>query len=236
MENIFTTLILQNLPIYISFLFGLTVIATIIWFYYVTQSKAFLTISICWVILQSIIALFGVYQNTDTLPPRMMVFGILPPLILIFSSFFTKKGKVFINKIDLQKLTYFHSIRIAVEIILGILFYYGVVSIYMTFEGTNFDLLSGITAPLIAYLAFKKGLRNKKLLLFWNSICLLLLLNVVVTAIFAFPSPFQKLAFDQPNIAILFFPFNLLPTVVVPVVLFSHLAAIKKLTVKKKTI
>ena len=56
-----------------------------------------------------------------------------------------------------------------------------------------------------------------------NILCLFLLLNVVITAFFAFPTPFQKLAFDQPNIAILYFPFNLLPTVIVPMVLFGHL-------------
>ena len=154
--------------------------------------------------------------------------------ILNFNSnhLFYKKGKVFINELNINKLTYFHSIPIAFEIVLGLLLYYGVISIYMTLEGTNFDLLSGITAPIFAYLAFKKGTENKNMLLVWNSICLLLLINVVVTAIFAFPSPFQKLSFEQPNIAILYFPFNLLPTVVVPIVLFSHLAAIKKLATK----
>jgi hypothetical protein len=78
----------------------------------------------------------------------------------------------------------------------------------MTFEGTNFDLFSGITAPIVAYLAYRTTKENKKLLLWWNIICLLLLLNVVITAVFAFPSPFQKLAFDQPNIAVLYFPFT----------------------------
>jgi len=37
------------------------------------------------------------------------------------------------------------------------------------------------------------------------------------------------LAFDQPNIAVLYFPFSWLPTYVVPVVLFCHLAALRKL-------
>ena len=225
---------MTNLPAYISVLFGLTVLITIAWFYYVSKSNKFLIIASFWTVLQSIIGLNGVYQDTDTMPPKLMVFGILPSLILILTVFFTKKGKVFINQLNIKKLTYFHGVRIAVEILLGLLFYYGVVSIYMTLEGTNFDLFSGITAPIVAYLAFKKGKENRNMLLFWNSICLLLLINVVVTAIFAFPSPFQKLSFEQPNIAILYFPFNLLPTVVVPIVLFSHLAAIKRLATKNK--
>ena len=221
---------MENLPIYISLLFGLTGIGTIAWFYYATKSKPFLVFAIGWTILQTILGLSGIYQYTETIPPRIMLFGVFPSLVFIGITFLTIKGRAFIDQIDLKTLTYFHSIRIPVEIVLALLFHQGVVSIYMTFEGTNFDLFSGITAPIVAYLAYRTTKENKKLLLWWNIICLLLLLNVVITAVFAFPSPFQKLAFDQPNIAILYFPFNLLPTVIVPTVLFGHLVAIRQLT------
>jgi len=220
---------MENLPIFISLLFGLTVIGTIVWFYLASKSKAFLLVAIGWTILQTILGLRGIYQNTEVMPPRMMLFGLFPAIVLIGASFITKKGRRFINQINLKTLTYFHSIRIPVEIVLALLFYEGVMSVYMTFEGTNFDLFSGVTAPLIAYLAFKTTYKKNKLLLLWNIICLLLLLNVVITAVFAFPSPLQKLAFDQPNIAVLYFPFNLLPTVVVPIVLLGHLVAIRRL-------
>jgi hypothetical protein len=220
---------MENLPTYISLLFGLTTIGTIIWFYFATKSKTFLFFAIGWTILQSVLGLSGIYQDTQTMPPRLMLLGVFPTLVFILTIFLTKKGKIFIDNINLQKLTYFHSIRIPVEITLALLFYQGVMSVYMTIEGTNFDLLSGITAPIVGYLAFRTTIVNKKLLLIWNIICLLLLLNVVITAVFAFPSPFQKLAFDQPNIAVLYFPFNLLPSVIVPTVLFGHLVAIRRL-------
>jgi hypothetical protein len=99
----------------------------------------------------------------------------------------------------------------------------------MTYEGTNFDLFSGVTAPVVAYLCFRDSSIKTRLLLAWNIICLLLLLNVVITSALAVPFPFQQLSFEQPNIAILYFPFSLLPTVVVPLVLFAHLAAIYRL-------
>lgn len=226
---------MENLPTYISLLFVLTVIGTIIWFYFATKSKTFLFIAVGWTILQSALGLSGIYQVTQTMPPRLMLFGIFPALVFIAVTFFTEKGRKFIDNINLQRLTYFHSIRIPVEIVLALLFHQGVVSVYMTFEGTNFDLFSGITAPIVGYLAFRKTHENKKLLLWWNIVCLLLLLNVVITAVFAFPSPFQKLAFDQPNIAVLYFPFNLLPSVIVPLVLFGHLAAFRRLTKRNKT-
>ncbi len=133
------------------------------------------------------------------------------------------------DSFHLPTLTYFHTVRLPVEIMLTLLYHYGVVSVYMTVEGTNFDLFSGISAPIVAYLIFRRKSGNKKFLLAWNIVCLLLLINVVVTAIFAFPSPFQKLAFDQPNVAVMFFPFSLLPTLIVPAVFFAHLVSIRQL-------
>ena len=225
---------MEDLPIYISLLFGLTLIGTIVWFYYASKSKTFLIVAICWTLIQTFLGLSGIYQYTEVIPPRIMLFGVFPTLIMIGITFLTAKGRIFIDQINLKTLTYFHSIRIPVEIVLVLLFYQGVVSVYMTFEGTNFDLFSGVTAPVVAYFAYRSIKQNKKLLLLWNIICLLLLLNVVITAVFAFPSPFQKLAFEQPNVAVLYFPFNLLPSVIVPLVLFAHLVALRQLTKRKK--
>jgi len=105
----------------------------------------------------------------------------------------------------------------------------------MTFEGRNFDIISGITAPLVYYFGFVKPKLGRKTLLVWNFICLALLLNIVINAVLSIPSPFQKFAFEQPNIAVLYFPFVWLPCCVVPIVLFAHLTAIKQLLNKNKS-
>jgi hypothetical protein len=99
----------------------------------------------------------------------------------------------------------------------------------MTFEGRNFDILSGLTAPIIFWLVFRQGKINRLLLLVWNFLALGLLINIVVNAFLSFPFAFQQFAFDQPNRAVLYFPFVWLPTVVVPLVLFCHLASIWQL-------
>jgi len=99
----------------------------------------------------------------------------------------------------------------------------------MTFEGQNFDILSGLTAPIIFYVGFIKKRIGRKAMLVWNFLCLGLLINIVVIAVLSAPFPFQKLAFDQPNIAVLYFPFVWLPCCIVPLVLFSHVATIRQL-------
>lgn len=45
----------------------------------------------------------------------------------------------------------------------------------------------------------------------------------------AAPTVVQQFAFDQPNVAILHFPFIALPGCLVPLVALSHLAAIRRL-------
>ena len=65
-------------------------------------------------------------------------------------------------------------------------------------------------------------------------LCLGLLLNILVIAILSAQTPFQKFAFDQPNIGVTFFPFIWLPGIVVPIVLISHLAAIRQLIENRK--
>jgi hypothetical protein len=82
---------------------------------------------------------------------------------------------------------------------------------------------------LVYYFGYIKNVLNKKALVVWNIACLLLLANIVVTAVLSAPFPFQRFAFNQPNIALFYFPFIWLPCFVVPAALLAHLSALKQL-------
>jgi hypothetical protein len=148
--------------------------------------------------------------------------------------FLLPRGRAFINGWNARWLTYLHLVRIPVEIVLFWLFLQKQVPQLMTFEGRNFDILSGLTAPAIAYLGCKQLKWGRRLLLAWNCICLALLINIVVHAVLSAPFAFQQFAFEQPNVAILYFPFIWLPGFIVPVVLLSHLVVIRKLLITDK--
>jgi len=220
---------MENLPAYISLVFGLTTILTVALFYKATNySKITLIILLTWLALQTAIGLSGFYTVTDSIPPRFLLLA-LPALLLIIGLFTTSKGRQYIDGLDVKTLTILHTIRIPVEIVLFWLYVNKAVPELMTFEGRNFDILAGLTAPVIFYLGYIRNQLNRKVILIWNFICLGLLINIVVNAVLSAPFPFQQFAFDQPNIAVLYFPFNWLPSCVVPLVLFSHLAAIRQL-------
>ncbi len=225
---------MENLPFYISLIFGLTTIFTVALFYKAANySRATLLILLSWLALQAFVGLSGFYTVTDTFPPRFLLL-VLPPLLLIIGLFATSKGREFIDRLDAKSLTMVHVVRIPVEIVLFWLFVNKTIPELMTFEGRNYDILSGLTAPFIFYFGFITKQLNRKIILIWNFICLGLLINIVANAVLSAPFPFQLFAFDQPNIAVLYFPFIWLPCCVVPLVLLSHLATIRKLVVNKR--
>lgn len=231
---------IPNLSIYISLAFGITTIATLVFFnwtirnstVYATQKKAIaiLLLQVVWLIVQAVLALNDIYNtNLKMFPPRLFLFGLLPPFLCIIVLFISKNGRGFIDSLPLKQLTFLNTVRIPVEIILFCLFLKGAIPQLMTFEGGNLDILSGLSALAIGYFGFVKRVMNRKLILAWNFICLALLINIVFRALLSAPFPFQKLGFDHPNIGILNFPFIWLPTFIVPLVFFGHLTSIRKL-------
>ncbi|MES2431037.1 MAG: hypothetical protein V4556_08870 [Bacteroidota bacterium] len=231
---------IENLPIYISVIFGITTLLTLLLFYLALRnsenkeirSEATLIILglIVWLILQAFLGITDVYNSDATaLPPPLVLFGVLPAIVLIVLMFVTRNGKRFVDSLPLINITNLNVVRVFVEIVLFLLFVQKAVPQLMTFSGRNFDILAGLSAPFIAYYGLKKFTISRRMILIWNIISLLLLANIVIHAVLSIPSPFQKLAFDQPNIAVLNFPFCWLPTFIVPLILFGHLVSIRQL-------
>lgn len=220
---------MQQLPAYISIVFVLITLLTVYFFYKVANnSKVTLTVLLVWLALQGLIGLQGFYTETKGFPPRFFLL-VLPALLCIILLFVTKSGRRYLDLLDQRWLTLLHVVRIPVELVLFWLFVYKAIPQLMTFEGRNLDILSGITAPFIWYFGYIRKRLPRTALIIWNFVCLALLINIVAIAILSAPFPFQNFAFDQPNVAILYFPFIWLPCCIVPLVLLSHLAALRQL-------
>lgn len=234
-----------GLPFYITLVFILTTIATL-WLAYAAlkqsgsvivrkRAKLILAVLLAWLLLQAVLAAKHVYSaETNAMPPRILVFGIAPVLMAIVALFITESGRRFLDSLSLVRMAYINTVRIPVELVLWWLSLNGAVPQLMTFEGSNVDILAGVTAPLIGYFGFARLRLDRTWLLVWHLAGLALLLNIVVLAFLSAPSPLQQLAFDQPNIAILHFPFCWLPTFIVPVVLLGHLASIRQLFLQRR--
>ena len=226
---------IEQVPAYVSIVFLITSFLTFGIFAYAVKSVGFdslwskilLFVIPPWMLFQAVIALGGFYFPTDIVPPRLPVFAVLPAVILIVVIFVS--GRDFIRRLPIFPLTILHTIRIPVEMTLAWLYENGLVPQVMTFHGWNYDIASGVLALLVSLFGFRGGRQNNNLLIAFNVFGLLLLANIVTIAILSLQSPIQKLAFEQPNRGVLYFPYIWLPAMIVPVVLFSHLASLYKL-------
>jgi hypothetical protein len=217
------------IPFFVSLIFMATTLLTLWLFSRLDEDRSWITwTAVIWLLIQGIVTWTGFYLVTDSLPPR---FALLagPPVLFVILVLILPSTRKYLLTLSLEKLTWIHTVRIPVELVLYWLYMCGQIPKLMTFEGVNYDIFSGITAPFIIYFGLHKGILSNRTLIMWNILCLALLINIVAHAIMAAPSPFQQIAFDQPNRGILYFPFSWLPGFIVPVVFFSHLVSLMKL-------
>lgn len=192
------------------------------------RSRRLLWALLAWLLVQGALAGGGFYLSSYSMPPRYALV-LVPALLVICGLVGTARGRQWLDTWRLDVLTLLHVVRVPVELVLFGLFAQGSVPRLMTFEGRNWDIVAGLTAPVVYYLAFKRNTLGPKVLLIWNAVSLASLLNIVTTALLSAPTPLQRFAFEQPNVAVLHFPFVWLPACVVPVVLLAHVVAIQRL-------
>lgn len=221
------------LPDWINLLFLLCVGGTILMFYYANGKRFSILLGLLvWCVAQSILAFAGFYQNTDASPPRFLLI-LLPTTILMLAGLLPTFREGLLKDRNRTLSTFLHTVRIPVEIVLLYLFVHQMVPQLMTFEGRNFDIIAGLTAPVMGLLVLRKRAGNS-LLLAWNFLSLGLVCFILLNGILSSELPFQQFGFEQPNRAVLYFPFVLLPTVIVPIVIYTHVTDIILLLRERK--
>ena len=219
---------IETISVWVEILFIIIFLITLLFFYLSNGKPIKLVVLICaWALAQSGLALSGFYLDQSSFPRFILVllsvflftgYGLLPQNITWM-----------LNKRDVRLSTFLHSVRLPIEIILFELYLNKMIPQLMTFEGRNFDIVVGITAPIVGYLCLKKRISNTKLII-WNVIGVFFVCFILINGILSSELPFQQFAFEQPNRAVNFFPFILLPAVIVPIVIWTHITDIIKLS------
>jgi hypothetical protein len=181
-----------------------------------------------WILLTGLLGGQGFFLDFGGVPPRVALSALLACVaFLIFA--FSATVKRWLTQLPQVALIATQSFRIVVEVQL----FYLARTVYlpklMTFEGRNYDIVVGLSAPLMAIFAAKMGEAKARVaLIVWNVLGLLILANTVATALFSAPTPFRKFFEEPANTAIGYFPFNWLPAFVVPFAVFLHLISLRK--------
>jgi hypothetical protein len=99
----------------------------------------------------------------------------------------------------------------------------------MAFTGANFDIITGLSAIVVAFLA-AKGRAPRWLLLAWNALGSVLLFAIVGIAVASLPR-FHAFGMDPSrlNTWVAYFPFVWLPAGLVTSALFGHIVLWRRL-------
>lgn len=164
---------------------------------------------VAWTIFLGAWSISGMAMRFDLFPVNMAPVLIIPFVAIVI---ITIKAKDVLARIPLRSLVHLQIFRVFVEILLWALFVENLLPVQMTFEGRNWDILSGLTAPLAAIFL----VRSKWALATWNVAALGLLINIVTVAILSMPSPLRSFFNEPANDIVAKFPFILLPGMLVP--------------------
>lgn len=182
---------------------------------------------IAWLLLLGVLSMRGFFTDFSRMPPRL-IFALLPPLFLVLFFIRSKAGKQLLQHIQPQWLIYLQSFRILVEIALWLLVRKGSLPVQMSFEGRNFDILTGLFAFPVGYYCFVKKTWPPVTALLYNIAGLLLLVNVVTISTLSMPSPL-RVFHRQPDASLLTtFPFIYLPGLLVPLAYTLHILSLRQ--------
>lgn len=186
-----------------------------------------------WMAFVSTLSIKGFFSNFETFPPRLMIVLFVPLIILVWALLISKTTKDLLPHISSKTLITLQVFRFFVEILLWMLFVQNLLPIQMTFEGRNFDILAGITGPVVGYLAYDRKILSRTILIVWNILSLGLLINIVGTAILSIPSPFRYFMNEPANTIVTQFPVIWLPAFLVPLAYGLHFLSLRKLINQK---
>lgn len=191
--------------------------------------RRFLVAVSAWTALISLLAWSQFFANFDSIPPRLFLVLLIPLLTAIGLSLFSKTLREILQQIPPERLIYIQRFRIVVEILIWLLFIQELLPIQMTFEGMNFDVLSGLFAPVVAYYCFTRGNWPKWVAIAYNIMGIVLVFTIVTIAILSFPTPFRYFMNEPANRIVAQFPFVWLPGILVTVAYSMHFFSLKQL-------
>jgi len=200
----------------------------------IKKKKMILVIGIVlWQVYIFIVASSGIIATYD-LPPRFPLFLIMPAFLFTGIFIYKNRNNAWIQNIKPSTLIYIQVFRVAVETLFVFSISANVLPKIVTIEGYNFDMLIGLSAPIVAYLVFSRKMLPIKVALLWNYLGLAILASVValfITSTFA-PNLYGS---DIPLISLeaTRYPYVLIAAFLMPLAVFFHVLSIVQLSKKQ---
>jgi hypothetical protein len=179
-----------------------------------------------WMAITGLAAASGTLRRWDATPPP---FALLAISIVIASGWLALGpwGRLLARGLPLWTLIAVQGFRLPLELAMHTMYERGIMPEQMSYSGQNFDILTGITALLVAG-ACRSGRVGTRVVFAWNVLGLALLANVVVVAILSTPA-IRYFGDARLNVWVTYVPFVWLPAVMVVAALAGHLVIFQAL-------
>lgn len=168
----------------------------------------------------------------DTVPPTMMVVFVLL-LVLAVGVGVSPVGRRLAAGLPLAILVGVQAFRLPLELMMHRAYEVGLMPRQMSYSGLNFDIVTGITALIVAVLvaAGRAGFRTVRA---WNVVGTLLLVNIVVIAWLSAPTPWRVFREGPANVWVSTAPYIWLPTVMVAFAILGHIVVFRRLRMERR--
>jgi hypothetical protein len=180
-----------------------------------------------WMSVTWMVAAQGTFRQWNRIPPSL---AMLVLLIVIIAARLAMGGvgRRLSDNLPLWLLVGIQGFRLPLELAMHTMAERGIMPEQMSYSGRNFDILTGVTAIIVAALLYA-GRGGRALVLAWNVAGMALLLNIMVVAFLSTPI-FAVFGEDRLNVWITYPPFVWLPAVMVLAALTGHLIIFRAAT------
>jgi hypothetical protein len=177
-------------------------------------------------VVPGVAALSGILADTTRRPPPMALVLAACVVTTVFAAR-SSLGARIANGLPLWALVGVQSFRLPLELVMHRAARAGVMPVEMSFEGYNFDIVTGVTALVLA-VALYVGHVPRAVVVAWNVLGSVLLAVIVTVAVAAMPFV-HAFGPEHVNRWVLYFPYVWLASVLVQAALFGHIVIFRRL-------
>ncbi len=182
---------------------------------------------VAWMGVLALLAHRGVLARFDARPPPLFVALVVTIGLAVALARSSLGAKL--AELPIAALVGVHAFRLPLELVMHEAAAQGIMPVQMSFSGWNFDIVTGVTAIVVALLA-ARGVASRRLIWAWNLLGSVLL--AVVATIGVTSTPMLHAFGEAPgrlNTWIAYLPFVWLPGVLVAVALAGHIILWRRL-------
>lgn len=178
--------------------------------------------------IQHAAASSGLLREFDRRPPPLFLL-IAGTVAVTLTVAFSRLGSLLAARTSWAWLIGIQSFRLPLELTMHRAASEGVMPVQMSYSGWNFDILTGLSALILALLvASGRVAAPSRAVSVWNAAGFLLLVNIVTIAIASLPL-FAAFGPDRLNVWVAYPVFVWLPGVLVQAALLGHVLVWRKL-------